>query len=169
MSDGETYVLAFGDGSEVDFYLGLGQNVGGGGHVDKEVCLADSLAVQFLSIRDPIHPQNSQLPSSDSKYAVSTVSSIFHLPTELSHCWRPTLDSRLRAKRTQRTHSSDHEVLEHLGSSLASLTPVCGERGDLGRVRAALEGAVERGSRGVAGLQSGAAGRASDGHLVCGP
>jgi len=35
---GETYVLALGDLLEVDFYLGLGEHVGGGGHVDEEVC-----------------------------------------------------------------------------------------------------------------------------------
>ena len=36
----ETHVLALGDGGEVDLNLGLGQNVGGGGHVDEEVCRA---------------------------------------------------------------------------------------------------------------------------------
>jgi len=164
-----TYVLALGNGSEVDFYLGLGQNVGGGGHVDEEVCWAQSLAVRSSSIRDPNHLQNSQLLSTSSEYAASGVSSIFHPSAGLSHGWGPTLDSRLRAKRTQRTHGSDHEVLEHLGACLASLIPVRSERGDLGRVWAALEGAVERGSRGVAGLQSGGAGRPSDGHLVSGP
>jgi hypothetical protein len=169
MSDGETYVLALGDGSEINLYLGLGQNIGGGGHVDEEVCWAESLAVRSSSIRDPNHPQNSQLLSSQSKIAIMGVPGIFHRPVELSQYWRPTLYSRLRAKRTQRTHGSDHEVLEDLGAGLASLIPVCGERGDLGRVRAALEGAVERRSRGVAGLQSGAAGRPSDGHLVSGP
>jgi hypothetical protein len=70
MSECETYVLALGNGSEVDFYLGLGQNIGGGGHVDKEVCWAQSLAVRSSSIRDPNHPQNSQLLSSSSRYAV---------------------------------------------------------------------------------------------------
>jgi hypothetical protein len=32
-------VLALGDGSEVDLDLGLGQDVGGCGHVDQEVCI----------------------------------------------------------------------------------------------------------------------------------
>lgn len=32
-----TYVLALGDGGEVDFDFGLGEDVGGGGHVDEEV------------------------------------------------------------------------------------------------------------------------------------
>ena len=36
----ETHVLALGDGGEIDLNLGLGQNVGGGGHVDEEVCRA---------------------------------------------------------------------------------------------------------------------------------
>jgi len=127
MSKCETYVLALGNGSEVDLYLGLGQNVGRGGHVDEEVCWAQSLAVQSSSIRDPNHPKNSQLLSSSSKHAVSVVSSIFHTSAGLSHCWGPTLDSRLRAKRTQRTHCSDHEVLEDLGTCLASLIPVRSE------------------------------------------
>jgi hypothetical protein len=35
---GRTYVLSFGDLSEVDFDFCLGEDVGGGGHVDKEVC-----------------------------------------------------------------------------------------------------------------------------------
>ena len=35
-----THVLALGNSSEIDLNLGLGQNVGGGGHVDKEVCRA---------------------------------------------------------------------------------------------------------------------------------
>ena len=34
----ETYVLALGDGADGNFNLGLSQNVGGGGHVDEEVC-----------------------------------------------------------------------------------------------------------------------------------
>lgn len=33
-----TYVLALGDGGEVDLNLGHGENVGRRGHVDKEVC-----------------------------------------------------------------------------------------------------------------------------------
>lgn len=32
-----TYVFALGDGTEANLNLGLSQNVGGGGHVDKEV------------------------------------------------------------------------------------------------------------------------------------
>lgn len=35
-----THVLALGDGGEIDLDLGLGQNVGGSGHVDEEVCRA---------------------------------------------------------------------------------------------------------------------------------
>ena len=41
---GETHVLAQWDGSEIDLNLGLGQDVGGRGHVDEEVCCAISLA-----------------------------------------------------------------------------------------------------------------------------
>ena len=108
----ETHVLALGDSGEIDLNLGLGQNVGGGGHVDEEVCWAQSLAVRSSSIRDPNHLQNSQLLSTSSEYAASGVSCIFHPSAGLSHGWGPTLDSRLRAKRTQRTHGSDHEVLE---------------------------------------------------------
>lgn len=39
MGDGRggTNVLALGDGREVDFDLGHGQNVGGGGHVGEEI------------------------------------------------------------------------------------------------------------------------------------
>lgn len=77
----------------------------------------------------------------------------------------PTLYSVLRAERRQRTHCADHEVLEHLRARLAALIPVRSKRGDLGRVGAALEGAVERGGRGVAGLHGGAA-SPGDGHLV---
>lgn len=36
---GMCYVFAFGDGAQVDFDLGLGEDVGGGGHVDQEVCV----------------------------------------------------------------------------------------------------------------------------------
>jgi len=35
---GLAYVLALGDSGEIDFDLGLGEDVGGGGHVDEEVC-----------------------------------------------------------------------------------------------------------------------------------
>ena len=42
-----TYVLALGNGSEFDFDLGLGQNVGGSGHVDEEVCCAGSSVHRF--------------------------------------------------------------------------------------------------------------------------
>lgn len=31
-------VLAFGDGGQIDFNLGLSQHIGGRGHVDQEVC-----------------------------------------------------------------------------------------------------------------------------------
>jgi len=34
---GKTYVLALRDGTESDLNLGLGQDIGGGGHVDQEV------------------------------------------------------------------------------------------------------------------------------------
>lgn len=34
---GGTYVLAFGDGGQVDLNLRLGKDVGGGGHVDEEI------------------------------------------------------------------------------------------------------------------------------------
>jgi hypothetical protein len=50
----ETHILALGDGSEIDLNLGLGQDIGGGGHVDKKVCRANSLA--FVSVI-AIHPQ----------------------------------------------------------------------------------------------------------------
>jgi hypothetical protein len=49
----ETYVLALGDGGEVDLDLGLGEHVGGGGHVDEEVWRA---AVSWCAVsitRDP--------------------------------------------------------------------------------------------------------------------
>lgn len=38
---GVAYVLALGDGSEANLDLSLGQDVGGGGHVDQEVCKTD--------------------------------------------------------------------------------------------------------------------------------
>lgn len=37
MASEETYVLALGDGTKSDLNLGLGQDIGGGGHVDQEV------------------------------------------------------------------------------------------------------------------------------------
>ena len=36
----KTHVLALGNGGEINLNLGLGQNVGRGGHVDEEVCRA---------------------------------------------------------------------------------------------------------------------------------
>lgn len=39
-----THVLALRNGSKVNLNLGLGQNVGGSRHVDKEICKANSLA-----------------------------------------------------------------------------------------------------------------------------
>ena len=33
-----TYVLALRDSTESNLNLGLGQDIGGGGHVDQEVC-----------------------------------------------------------------------------------------------------------------------------------
>jgi hypothetical protein len=51
----ETHVLALGDGSEIDLNLGLGQDIGRGGHVDEEVWRANSLAfVSVIAIR--LHP-----------------------------------------------------------------------------------------------------------------
>lgn len=79
-----------------------------------------------------------------------------------------TLYSVLRAQCGQRTHGANHEVLENLGASLSALIPVGSERGDLGGVGGALEGAVERGGRGIAGLQGGAAGPGG-GQLMGGP
>jgi hypothetical protein len=58
---GETYVLALGDGGEIDFDLGLGEDVGGGGHVDEEVWWA-SVSLYALHQAGPsYYPQNSQL------------------------------------------------------------------------------------------------------------
>lgn len=37
VANGNTYVLALGDGTERDLDLGLGQDIGGGGHVDQEI------------------------------------------------------------------------------------------------------------------------------------
>jgi hypothetical protein len=37
MADVNTYVLALRNGTETDLNLGLGQDIGGGGHVDQEV------------------------------------------------------------------------------------------------------------------------------------
>lgn len=46
---GMAYVLALGDGSEVNLNLGLRQNVGRGGHVDEEVCCGRSSAMRSAS------------------------------------------------------------------------------------------------------------------------
>lgn len=37
MAIAKTYVLALRDGTERDLDLGLGQDIGGGGHVDQEI------------------------------------------------------------------------------------------------------------------------------------
>ena len=39
-----TYVLSLGDGVQVDLNLGHGQDIGGRGHVDEELCSASRLA-----------------------------------------------------------------------------------------------------------------------------
>lgn len=36
--DGDTYVLALRNSTKSNLNLGLGQNIGGGGHVNQEVC-----------------------------------------------------------------------------------------------------------------------------------
>jgi hypothetical protein len=59
---GETYVLALGDGGEIDFDLGLGEDVGGGGHVDEEVWRAGVSLCALHHAGPPYHPQNRQLP-----------------------------------------------------------------------------------------------------------
>lgn len=55
----ETYVLALGDGSKIDLDLGLGEDVGGRGHVDEEVW-GGLLVLARHHIASSYHPQNSQ-------------------------------------------------------------------------------------------------------------
>lgn len=50
-----TYVLALGNGSEIDLNLGLGQDIGGSGHVDEEIYEAKSLA-RVASITAHLQP-----------------------------------------------------------------------------------------------------------------
>jgi hypothetical protein len=124
-----TYVLALGDGSEIDFNLGLGEHVGRCGHVDEEVCTRMmSVHVLVHQFHLPAHPQNSQLLSSS--FLVTQflhVSSSTTLRSAIVVWVRRTLHSRLRAKRRQRTHGANHKVLEHLGARLAALIPVRGK------------------------------------------
>tara|TARA_R110002003_G_scaffold58_7_gene5181 strand:- start:10554 stop:11084 length:531 start_codon:yes stop_codon:yes gene_type:complete len=47
----ETYVLALGDGGEIDFDLGLGEHVGGRRHVDEEVCCGEFVSRAFFIVR----------------------------------------------------------------------------------------------------------------------
>jgi hypothetical protein len=82
--------------------------------------------------------------------------------------WGPTLHGGLRAQTRQRTHGADHEVRQQLGAVLISSgLLVVAERGDLGAALA-LEGALEGGRRGVAGLHGDAA-RPRNGQRVLGP
>jgi len=98
-------VLALWDSSEVDFNLGLSQYIGGGGHVDEEICEAKPSAICSRPIPAQVHPLS--LSSSP-------------------NWWRylPTLNSVLRSQCGHSTESADHEVLEQLWTSLATTAPV---------------------------------------------
>ena len=58
-----TDVLALGDRAEVDFYLGHGQNIGRGGHVDEEVCSGGGSAIH-PSILPPSNVQSNNIQPS---------------------------------------------------------------------------------------------------------
>jgi hypothetical protein len=89
-----------------------------------------------------------------------------HFHTPKSYRNKRTLNRILRPQRTQRPHRTNHKILEHLRPRLAAFTSVRGEGRHLGGVVVALEGAVERGGRGAAGLHGGCAG---SGERVRGP
>ena len=89
-------------------------------------------------------------------------------------CGVITLHGSLRAQTRQRSHRSDHEVLDQLGALLAAprAVPVGAEGGNLGGGALALEGAVEAGRRvylGDATGLHGATARPRDGQRVLGP
>jgi hypothetical protein len=149
----QTYVLALGDGGEVDFNLGLGEHVGGRSHVDEEIWESGLLAGCFL-------PSNHRAnPSANRPIGLQSPHSSLISHSNASHSSRTwfrgqfTLHSRLGAQTGQRAHGAHHEVLEDAGPRLvAGLIPVRGEGGDLCGFGVALEGGVERGGRLVAGL-----------------
>jgi len=48
-----THILAFGYSSQIDLDLRLGKDVGGGGHVDEEICSPKSSATKIPSFPNP--------------------------------------------------------------------------------------------------------------------
>jgi len=91
-SVGRTHVLAFGYSSQIDLNLRLGKDVGGGGHVDKEIC-GPNMSALGLS--------HAHLRS-------------FEMPTAGTH--KLTLYSSLRSGGSQQAHTAHHEILECLVS-----------------------------------------------------
>jgi len=93
-SVGRTHVLAFGYSSEIDLNLRLGKDVGGGGHVDEEIC----------------SPKSSAFTSSHAQ----TLPPSFRVPEIKIH--QLTLYSSFRSGGSQQAHTAHHEILECLVS-----------------------------------------------------
>jgi hypothetical protein len=169
----KTYILAFGNSSEIDLDLGLGQDVGGSRHVDEELWQANSLARHMHHpLASPIHPKTSQLHSHIFPNPLPSQSHASKAPQQDSGT--RTRHSLLRAHTRNSAHSTNHEVLHELRRALTlGLIPISRKVWHLsGRRAGALEGRVERG-RGVdvgdgAGLHGGARG-ARDGQRVLRP
>ena len=127
MADVNTYVLALRNGTESDLDLGLGQDIGGGGHVDQEVwrkrisrqscCTGTPSSGQSRNSKyHPIHSPSHSIPIS------------FRIE-ELKE--KPTLNSSLGTDGGSQTQGAGHEVGEDLVGARRVVGLVLAEIGDL--------------------------------------
>lgn len=164
---GSTYVLALRDSTESNLDLGLGQDVGGGGHVDEEVYMGESRWLAWITPK--LHSSTQQF---DPQIQLSEAVSIHFIPQTTTKVL-PTLNSRLGANSGSQTHSTSHEVGEDLVGARSIAGLVFAEIGDL-QGRATLlsggEGALERGLRigDSPPLLAGGDGGAGGGQLLAG-
>ena len=163
----EAYILALGDGAEVDLGLGHGQNVGRGRHVDEE--LYDDSQRQQLAVQLNL-PIGRVGAAFDSHWrAIGSGVAYNSIVAYPKHVILPpglmeflTLNSALGAGGSQGADGTDHEVGKDLVAALGLGGHVLAKVGDLGALGLALEGAAVAG--GAVGAHGGAAQGAHSGH-----
>jgi hypothetical protein len=142
-----TNVLALGDRGKVNLDLGHGQNVGGSGHVDQELCHPSSVTINWpgpMPCRQDATPIAAQWQDIESWTG-----------------FQPTLNCALGTSSTDGTESANHEVRVELVLALAASRDVLSEIGDLGALGLSLElegAGVSRGGRAVGTNGGGAEG-----------
>lgn len=116
-----TYVLALRDGTERDLDLSLGQDIGGGGHVDQEIWRERITSV--VCSKSPKFPQLFK----------NIVQLLYSMPSlsDSKIPQKPTLNSSLGTDSGRQTEGAGHEVGKDLVGAGRVVGLVLAEVGDL--------------------------------------